>query len=201
MSQKNSSDIVVKVSMLGDVQVGKTSLMVKYVDGKFDEDYIMTLGVNFLEKRLKIKNHEVKLMIWDLGGKKEFNSMLDLVTDDAQAIFFMFDLTRRASLINIKDWFMQAKKQNPHALRFLVGTKYDQFIELPEKEQENITKQARKYAQKMECEALVFSSAAAGVNVKKLFKLVIAKSFDLKPKSLRQVSKIGEPIIEWDIAK
>ncbi len=43
--------VVVKIGMLGDVQVGKTSLMVKYVNGKFDEDYLMTLGVNFLVRR------------------------------------------------------------------------------------------------------------------------------------------------------
>jgi len=46
--KKNS--VVVKVGMVGDSQIGKTSLMVKYVEGTFDEDYIQTLGVNFMEK-------------------------------------------------------------------------------------------------------------------------------------------------------
>jgi GTP-binding protein of the ras superfamily involved in termination of M-phase len=60
--------VVVKIGMLGDVQVGKTSLMVKYVNDRFDENYMMTLGVNFLEKKVELKNTEINMMIWDLGG-------------------------------------------------------------------------------------------------------------------------------------
>ena len=55
--------------------------------------------------------------------------------------------------------------------------------------------QARKLAEKMKC-PLIFSSAAAGVNIKKLFKLVLAKVFDLKP-TVPKVTNIGEPIIEY----
>ena len=50
------NNVVVKVGMVGDAQVGKTSLMVKYVEGKFDEDYIHTLVVNFMEKTINSKN-------------------------------------------------------------------------------------------------------------------------------------------------
>lgn len=64
--QKNS--VVVKVGMVGDSQIGKTSLMVKYVEGSFDEDYIQTLGVNFMEKTIAIRNTEITFSIWDLGG-------------------------------------------------------------------------------------------------------------------------------------
>ena len=54
--------------MIGDSQIGKTSLMVKYVEGRFDEDYIETLGVNFMEKTVALKNTDVTFSIWDLGG-------------------------------------------------------------------------------------------------------------------------------------
>lgn len=127
--------------MLGDVQVGKTSLMVKYINGKFDEDYIMTLGVNFLEKQLTIKNNEINLMIWDLGGQKQFMSMLDLVCNDSVALFFMFDLSRKSTLHSVKEWYIQSRKYNKKAAPFLIGTKYDKFLELPEEEQEEITTQ------------------------------------------------------------
>lgn len=195
MSNKNKQ-FVVKVGMLGDVQVGKTSLMVKYVNGKFDEDYIMTLGVNFLEKKVQIKNTEVNLMIWDLGGQKEFMSMLDLVCNDSLALFFMFDLTRKTTLRSVKDWFLHSRKYNKRALPFLIGTKYDKFIELPKEEQEDITNQARKYAEKMKC-PLIYSSAAAGINIKKLFKLVLAKVFDFPP-SIDKITVVGEPILEYE---
>lgn len=66
--------MVIKVGMVGDSQIGKTSLMVKYVEGSFDEDYIQTLGpssnpgVNFMEKTISIRNTEITFSIWDLGG-------------------------------------------------------------------------------------------------------------------------------------
>ncbi|PHH76638.1 hypothetical protein CDD82_3911 [Ophiocordyceps australis] len=63
--------VVIKVGMVGDAQIGKTSLMVKYVEGSWDEDYIQTLGVNFMEKTISIRNTEITFSIWDLGGQRE----------------------------------------------------------------------------------------------------------------------------------
>ncbi len=62
--------------MVGDSQIGKTSLMVRYVEGSFNEDYIQTLGVNFMEKTISIRNTEITFSIWDLGGQREFVNML-----------------------------------------------------------------------------------------------------------------------------
>ncbi|KAJ3336819.1 septum-promoting GTP-binding protein 1 [Gonapodya sp. JEL0774] len=86
------------VGMVGDSQIGKTSLMVKYVEGSFDDDYIQTLGVNFMEKTISIRNTDITFSIWDLGGQKEFVNMLPLVCNDAVAILFMFDLSRKSTL-------------------------------------------------------------------------------------------------------
>ena len=84
--------------MVGDAQIGKTSLMVKYVEGKFDEDYIQTLGVNFMERTIMLQSAEITFSIWDLGGQREFISMLPLVCNDAVAVLFMFDLSRKSTL-------------------------------------------------------------------------------------------------------
>lgn len=54
--------------MVGDSQIGKTSLMVKYVEGNFNEDYIQTLGVNFMEKTISLRKTDITFSIWDLGG-------------------------------------------------------------------------------------------------------------------------------------
>ncbi|KAL0490410.1 Ras GTPase involved in M-phase terminaton [Acrasis kona] len=193
MSAKKS--VLVKVGMLGDVQVGKTSLMVKYVSDKFDENYMMTLGVNFLEKKVDLKNNEITLMIWDLGGQKEFMGMLDLVCTDSAALFFMFDLSRKTTLQSVKEWYIQSRRYNKTAVPFLIGTKYDKFLELPTEEQAEITDQARKFAAKMKC-SIVFCSAAESINVKKLFKLVTAKVFGLKA-NVEQITNVGEPILEY----
>ena len=78
------------------------SLMVKYVENTYNEEYTQTLGVNFMEKTISIRNTEITFSIWDLGGQKEFVNMLPLVCNDAVAILFMFDLSRKATLNSVK---------------------------------------------------------------------------------------------------
>ena len=65
--KEKKNKVIVKVGMLGDSGIGKTSLMVKYIEDKYDEDYIETLGVNFMEKTIELKNVKVTISIWDLG--------------------------------------------------------------------------------------------------------------------------------------
>lgn len=98
--------------MVGDSQIGKTSLMVKYVEGSFDEDYIQTLGVNFMEKTVQLRNTEITFSIWDLGGQREFVNMLPLVCSEAIAILFLFDLSRKSTLNSIREWYRQARGFN-----------------------------------------------------------------------------------------
>lgn len=197
---KNTS-VVIKVGMVGDAQIGKTSLMVKYVEGSWDEDYIQTLGllhiprfpnvqlltqsgVNFMEKTISIRNTEITFSIWDLGGQREFVNMLPLVCNDAVAILFMFDLTRKSTLNSIKEWYRQGRGFNKTAIPFLVGTKYDHFVNFPREEQEEISNQvsmplfcfrnrqltvsqAKRFAKAMKA-SLIFSSTSHSINVQKV---------------------------------
>ena len=130
--------------MVGDSQIGKTSLMVKYVEGSFDEDYIQTLGVNFMEKTISVRRTTITFSIWDLGGQREFVNMLPLVCNDAVAILFMFDLTRKSTLNSIKEWYRQARGFNKTAIPFLIGTKYDIFATLSRDEQEEDVARGRR---------------------------------------------------------
>ncbi|ORZ13020.1 small GTPase [Lobosporangium transversale] len=193
-SAKKSS-VVIKVGMVGDSQIGKTSLMVKYVEGSFDEDYVQTLGVNFMEKTISIRNTEITFSIWDLGGQREFVNMLPLVCNDAVAILFMFDLSRKSTLNSIKEWYRQARGFNKTAIPFLVGTKYDYFSTFSKEEQEEVTKQARKFARAMKA-PLIFCSTSHSINVQKIFKIVLSKAFDLKC-TIPEISESGAPILEY----
>ncbi|RAR07192.1 septum-promoting gtp-binding protein 1 [Stemphylium lycopersici] len=189
---KNAS-VVIKVGMVGDAQIGKTSLMVKYVEGSWDEDYIQTLGVNFMEKTISIRNTEITFSIWDLGGQREFVNMLPLVCNDAVAILFMFDLTRKSTLNSIKEWYRQGRGFNKTAIPFLVGTKYDHFVNFPREEQEEISNQAKRFARAMKA-SLIFSSTSHSINVQKIFKIVLSKAFDLKC-TIPEIENIGEPLL------
>ncbi|KAL9081604.1 MAG: hypothetical protein Q9159_007220 [Coniocarpon cinnabarinum] len=190
---KKPSSVVIKVGMVGDAQIGKTSLMVKYVEGSWDEDYIQTLGVNFMEKTISIRNTEITFSIWDLGGQREFVNMLPLVCNDAVAILFMFDLTRKSTLNSIKEWYRQGRGFNKTAIPFLVGTKYDHFVNFPREEQEEISNQARRFAKAMKA-SLIFSSTSHSINVQKIFKIVLSKAFDLRC-TIPEIEQVGEPLL------
>ncbi|EME47012.1 hypothetical protein DOTSEDRAFT_69106 [Dothistroma septosporum NZE10] len=196
-AQKNAS-VVIKVGMVGDAQIGKTSLMVKYVEGSWDEDYIQTLGVNFMEKTISIRNTEITFSIWDLGGQREFVNMLPLVCNDAVAILFMFDLTRKSTLNSIKEWYRQGRGFNKTAIPFLVGTKYDHFVNFPREEQEEISTQAKRFAKAMKA-SLIFSSTSHSINVQKIFKIVLSKAFDLRC-TIPEIENVGEPLLLYQAA-
>jgi GTP-binding protein of the ras superfamily involved in termination of M-phase len=167
-----------------------------------------------MEKSIVLRNTEITFSIWDLGGQREFLSMLPLVCNDAVAIFFMFDLSRKSTLLSIKEWYRQARGLNrvslvsilvrlffnkyPYrnsqtAYAFLIGTKYDMYATLPPEEMEEIDKLARKYAKAMKA-PLIFSSASHSINVQKMFKIVLAKVFDLKS-TVAEITTLGEPLL------
>ena len=128
-------------------------------------------------------------------GQREFVNMLPLVCNEAAAILFMFDLSRKATLASVKEWYRQARGFNKAAVPFMIGTKFDAFQELSEEEQDDITKQARKYAKLMKA-PLLYCSAKDAVNIPKIFKVVLAKCFDLNC-NLPTVSAPGQPIFEY----
>jgi Gtp-binding protein of the ras superfamily involved in termination of M-phase len=70
------------------------------------------IGVNFMEKTISVRRTTITFSIWDLGGQREFVNMLPLVCNDAVAILFMFDLTRKSTLNSVKEWYRQARGFN-----------------------------------------------------------------------------------------
>ena len=191
-----TQSVMLKVAMLGEMEVGKTSMMVKYVEGTFDQDYIQSLGVTFEEKTIKVRNTNITFVIWDVGGQHQFRGLVPIACNDAVAILFMFDLTRMHSLERVKEWFKKARKENKTAFPFLVGTKYDLFVDLPEEQRLGIIKKARKYAKAMRA-ALIFSSASHSINVSKIFKLVISRVFGLKT-NIEPCHDVNAPLVEFD---
>eukprot|EP01083_Nonionella_stella_P000196 610_1 len=171
-------DILIKTGMLGDPSVGKTTLMIKYVKGDYEDGYLETLGVSFREKIVSLKDVNVAISIWDLGGDKQFASLMPLICNDAKVILFVFDLTQKASLHSIRNWYKEAKLENNTFIPLLIGTKYDLFKQQKEEYQQVIIEQSRKYAEKMKA-PLVFCSSKESINVKKIFKIIIDKVFDL----------------------
>ena len=118
-----------KVCIFGDGGVGKTTLIHRYVTGVFSGDTTMTIGVDFHVKKMIIEGQEVALQIWDFAGEDRFRFLLPAYVRGASGGIFMYDITRFASLKNIKDWsevIDECTDKNKKPLPvILVGSKYD----------------------------------------------------------------------------
>jgi len=148
-----------------------------------------------MEKTVSVRKTDITFSIWDLGGQREFVNMLPLVCNEAAAILFMFDLSRQPTLNSIRDWYRQARGFNKTAMAVLIGTKFDVFAKRDAEYQQEVTKMARRFAKSMKA-PLIFCSSSFSINVKKIFKIVLARAFDLKC-TVPEIHNVGEPVIEY----
>ncbi len=120
-----------KVVLLGAPEVGKTSLIRRYVINAFDEHYIQTLGT-VITKRTEVFPLEgggglqTDLTIWDIMGQQNVLAILkDVYFSDLQGALAVFDVTRPETLQALKDWFLAARWYNPKAALLVLGNKVD----------------------------------------------------------------------------
>jgi len=103
-------DGMFKVCIFGDGGVGKTCLVKRYLTGIFKSDSIMTIGVDFLMKDIRIEGKKIALQIWDFAGEDRFKFLLRGYVRGASSGIFMFDITRMSSLTGLTDWLDVFKK-------------------------------------------------------------------------------------------
>lgn len=121
---------ILKVIVLGDVGVGKTSLLDQYVNRKFSNVYKATLGVDFLSKTISIDNRLAKMEIWDSAGQDRFQSMGVAYYRGADCCVLVYDVTRPKSLQHLDMWkdefLVQASPVDPENFPFvLLANKVD----------------------------------------------------------------------------
>jgi GTP-binding protein of the ras superfamily involved in termination of M-phase len=186
----------VKVALLGDSQVGKTSLMVRYVETTFDETQLQTQGVNFMEKSVSLEEQAVRFSIWDIGGHTDSESMLPLVCNDAAALLLVFDLTRPETLESIREWHRKARTLNKCAIPLLVGCKYDSLLAAPVDEHMHMCTVAMRFASAIDA-PLVFCAPSVPINVTNVFKVLLIRLFGLAP-AVPLFRSPGEPLIIYE---
>lgn len=131
-------DYLIKLLALGDSGVGKTTFLYRYTDGKFAEEFISTVGIDFREKRVvyhaknqdgtkQTRGQRVHLQLWDTAGQERFRSLTTAFFRDAMGFLLMFDLTHEESFVNVRSWLSQlhthAYCEDPTII--LIGNKSD----------------------------------------------------------------------------
>jgi len=116
---------VQKIIIVGDPAVGKTSLLLRYVEDRFEEEYLSTIGVDFYMQTLSIDKNEVKLQIWDTGGQEKFASIRPGYYTGAAGAVIVFDATNPATFQNLEKWMLEVKKHRPNIPIVIAQNKVD----------------------------------------------------------------------------
>jgi Ras-related protein Rab-1A len=125
-------DGIQKLIIVGDIGVGKTSLLLRYVDKSFTQNYNTTIGLDFKTKIHKSNGLVVKLQIWDAcPGKERHKSITDSFYRGATGVFLCFDLTDKDSFSRVSEWLQEVQKHTGDPCIFLIGTKADQTSDVP----------------------------------------------------------------------
>ncbi len=134
MTNDPSTLPVYKVVIAGDGNVGKTSLIRRYCEGKFDESRITTLGVDFQTKIVTVGDRLVKLSIWDVAGQERFLSFRDTFYRGAHAVALVYDVTSPPTFFNLMHWRDEVQSIVPLVPMVVIGNKVDLFNVIPPEE-------------------------------------------------------------------
>ncbi len=117
-----------KVIILGDPTVGKTSTVLKFTDNVFMRAYVPTMGLNITQKRFRIQNDSVELVLWDIGGQTKFEAIRKQFYEAASAFILIYDVSNPISFAHISNWHQDIQKYFVNNLQmegYLIGNKID----------------------------------------------------------------------------
>lgn len=116
----------VKLVLLGEAAVGKSSLVLRFVNNDFQENKEPTIGAAFLTQKISLPSRVIKFEIWDTAGQERFASLAPMYYRNAQAALVVYDLTKPTSLTKAKHWVAELQRQaSPGIVIALVGNKLD----------------------------------------------------------------------------
>ena len=168
------NELTIKLLLLGDSRVGKTSLLLNYVEKIFPEAHISTLGVEYKEKEIIKDNYIIRLQIWDTAGEERFRSITKSIYRNANGILFVCDITNRESFKNIKNWIKDADNVDKDIKGIIIGNKIDLDNERVVSV-EDLEEIGKKYNM-----PFIEASAKTGMNVNKCFEVLIDELFKNK---------------------
>ena len=126
LSEVSNNEEIIKIIILGDSKVGKTSFIIRFTKNKFDETYLATIGVDYKDRIINIENKLYKLMFYDTAGEERYKSIPKNHIKNMQGIILMYDITNKLSFDSIIDWISDVKEiKGENFPMILVGNKID----------------------------------------------------------------------------
>ena len=118
--------IKLKLIVVGNQGTGKSSILNRFVNETFDENYQATIGLDFHSKNITIHDQDVRLIIYDTAGQEKFRSLIPMYIREAQIILFIYDISDKDSFDSIPKWIQQVNDViNKEVVFVLIGNKID----------------------------------------------------------------------------
>ena len=114
-----------KLVLFGSASVGKTSLVERFVNDKFDSNYMSTLGYNVYEKQVAYKNAVISLMIYDIGGQEQFRELRKKYAEGAHTAVIVYDITNVSTYERVPDWVYNLREFAGEVPFIIIGNKVD----------------------------------------------------------------------------
>ena len=154
-----------KLVFLGDIYVGKTSIINQFMYENFDTNYQATIGIDFLSKTLNFGDKSMRLQLWDTAGQERFRSLIPNYIRDSSVAVIVFDVTNKQTFTSLDKWIEDVRNERGNSVVVaVVGNKTDKTDERCISREEAEAKAKQYGAMYQE------TSAKTGANVKELFK-------------------------------
>ncbi|MFW9784732.1 MAG: Rab family GTPase [Candidatus Heimdallarchaeota archaeon] len=173
--KKGGLELTYKICIFGDKNVGKTTLVNRYVTNQFHENIQATLGASIHVKYIELENGVITLQVWDFGGHRRFKFLISSYAQGSAGGIFMFDLTNYESLIALKEWLPEFGKSVRYVPLIMVGGKLDLEQQRVCKEDEVLeTIELYNFHKYIEC------SSKTGENVDLVFRELLFKILEVR---------------------
>jgi len=175
----NNNDLLpIKIILLGDTGVGKSSIIKRYIEDSFEENLSSTIGSNFLEKIEKIKGQKVRLEVWDTAGQEEFRSVTKLFVKNSKIIILVYNVTQKLSFEGLNYWYDFIQKElAQNFVLGVAGNKTDLIFE-DGYDEEITSEEGKAFAEKIKANFSLVSAKESGKEITNLFNQCISSYLD-----------------------
>lgn len=162
---------VLKICAAGSYQVGKTSLIRRYAEGKFADSYIPTIGVDVTVKRITTDDQKVKILLWDTAGQEVFGRIRPMYFEGAFGCIIVYDITRSESFEDLEGWIAEFRiPEREKAPIVIVGNKTDL-----KEERVVSSEEGKKFAEKHSVPFIECSAKLGGNEIESVYTVLVRK--------------------------
>ena len=160
---------------MGDSSVGKTNFTNRFIENKFNSNYMTTSGIDLQTADIEIKNKKVRIQLWDTAGQEKYKAITKNLFLKVMGAIIIYDITSEKSFTNLKSWVQMIKEEcGSHMQIIMVGNKSDLIDQRKISEEEAIN-----YAKEQKIE-YIETSCKTGENVKKAVTILCESIMETK---------------------